>query len=791
MGSKIILFASIALTLLLSSLSLSQQKKFNIIVKTYKLPDDSAVYITGNTSQLGEWNFMKRMERLSDDEWSYVVDGGYADTLQYKFTKGSWRTEAVDSTGLEFPNFVQVIRNDTTIKYTILKWRDQIKSNLMISEERLKNKAGFLELYEGWKYKIGDDTTWAEPSLNDENWKSINPLLGKEDFNNLDWKGNIWFRNTLTLDSSLYNKPLAFQFLDFGAAEVYLNGKLLYKYGEVGTPSKEEIHYIERNPRVITFDANEQQVIAIRYSNFRAKEILNYEIPVGFVAIVGDLNESISRRVDNVRDYTIHQFGFGALLLSFAVIHFLLFIFYPKGKENLFYSISMLAFSIVVYSGVRTNIGNSIFDTILFSRLNNIAVLVAILFGLLTVYASSYKKYPKQAYVFSVISSMFIIYLLFTTKGGISFVEYGFFGFCILMTLEIIRVMIISIKKKESWGWSWVIGLGFTVALLIIIYQILISIQVIQQPLFGIYLVYIYGIMFLAITVSINLSKKVADTNKNLEKQLVQVKELSEKALKQERKAKDEEIARKLLEADNERKTKELDEARSLQLSMLPKKIPSINNLAISVYMKPASEVGGDYYDFKYNGGNILTVAVGDATGHGMKAGTMVATIKGLFSAEPIKSDSTSFFSKCNSIIKGMDLGNLFMAMLVAKIDSNRMNFVSAGMPPILIYRKLNNTVEELRHPGLPLGAAPQNHYAENQTFLNNGDTILFMSDGFPELFNDKKEMLDYDKAKNIFGSVADKQPDEIIKKLCDEVDIWKNGADQADDITFVVIKIK
>ena len=143
MGSKIILFASIALALLLSSVSLSQQKKINVIVKTYKLSADSAVYITGNTSQLGEWNFMKQMERLSDDEWSYVIDGAYADTLQYKFTKGSWRTEAVDSTGLEFPNFVHVIKNDTTIKYSILKWRDQIKSNLVISEERLKNKAGF------------------------------------------------------------------------------------------------------------------------------------------------------------------------------------------------------------------------------------------------------------------------------------------------------------------------------------------------------------------------------------------------------------------------------------------------------------------------------------------------------------------------------------------------------------------------------------------------------------------------------------------------------------------------
>ena len=297
--------------------------------------------------------------------------------------------------------------------------------------------------------------------------------------------------------------------------------------------------------------------------------------------------------------------------------------------------------------------------------------------------------------------------------------------------------------------------------------------------------------MFLAITVSVNLSKRVADTNKNLEKQLEQVKELSEKAIRQERKAKDEEIARRLLEADNERKTKELEEARYLQLSMLPKKIPSIPNLDISVYMKPASEVGGDYYDFKYENNNLLTVTIGDATGHGMKAGTMVATIKGLFSAEPIDSNPTTFFDKCNSIIKEMDLGNLFMAMLIAKIEGSKMSFVSAGMPPMLIYRKANNLVEELRFPGLPLGGAPKNHYTAHQTVLNSGDTVLFMSDGFPELFNDKKEILDYEKAKDIFKSIADKPTNEIIKKLCDEVDIWKNGADQADDITFVVIKLK
>ena len=79
---------------------------------------------------------------------------------------------------------------------------------------------------------------------------------------------------------------------------------------------------------------------------------------------------------------------------------------------------------------------------------------------------------------------------------------------------------------------------------------------------------------------------------------------------------------KKFLQLENNRKTKELDEARNLQLSMLPKVLPQVPNLDIAVYMKTATEVGGDYYDFNVGTDGTLTVAIGDATGHGMKAGT-------------------------------------------------------------------------------------------------------------------------------------------------------------------------
>ncbi len=88
---------------------------------------------------------------------------------------------------------------------------------------------------------------------------------------------------------------------------------------------------------------------------------------------------------------------------------------------------------------------------------------------------------------------------------------------------------------------------------------------------------------------------------------------------------------REELEAENEQRAKELEEARQLQLSMLPKNVPQLPDLEIAAYMKTATEVGGDYYDFHVADDGTLTIAIGDATGHGLKAGTVVTATKSLF----------------------------------------------------------------------------------------------------------------------------------------------------------------
>lgn len=259
--------------------------------------------------------------------------------------------------------------------------------------------------------------------------------------------------------------------------------------------------------------------------------------------------------------------------------------------------------------------------------------------------------------------------------------------------------------------------------------------------------------------------------------------------LEQKRKAVEEQG--KIIQADNDRKTKELEEARQLQLSMLPKELPKLPHLNIAVYMKTATEVGGDYYDFNVDADGTLTVAIGDATGHGMKAGTIVSMIKALFASGGSTLDMKTFFKQSSDTLKGIELGRLMMAFMMIKIKSNKLEIANAGMPPLFIYRKKSKEIEEILLNGMPLGAMKDFPYEIKELEIFSGDTILLLSDGLPELKNDNDEQYGYARVKEEFKSAAEKAPEGIVEYLKKSASQWANGTEPDDDVTFVVIKVK
>ena len=206
--------------------------------------------------------------------------------------------------------------------------------------------------------------------------------------------------------------------------------------------------------------------------------------------------------------------------------------------------------------------------------------------------------------------------------------------------------------------------------------------------------------------------------------------------------------------------------------------------------MKTATEVGGDYYDFHLHKNNMLTIILGDATGHGMESGMMVSIIKSLFMSDRSNDNLISFFTNCNNAIKDMNLGRLLMALTAIQIKDNKLKISNAGMPSIYIYKRVTNKIQEIEITAMPIGAMRGSEFREEEIELISGDTLLMLSDGLPELINKKDVMYGYERLKTQFNEVANKSCGEIISHFKTEITNWINGKDPEDDITFVVVKI-
>jgi len=245
------------------------------------------------------------------------------------------------------------------------------------------------------------------------------------------------------------------------------------------------------------------------------------------------------------------------------------------------------------------------------------------------------------------------------------------------------------------------------------------------------------------------------------------------------------------LQSENLRQTQELDAARELQLSMLPETMPEHPTVELAAFMETATEVGGDYYDFDLADDGTLTLAIGDATGHGTKAGTMVTAAKCLFMHCARDPDLAAVLNESSRTLKRMGLPKLYMALALVRLQGHTLELAGAGMPPALVYRAATRQVETIPLKGMPLGGPGAVPYQKTCVLLSAGDTVMLMSDGFPELFSDSREMLGYERAASVFAEVAHRSPEEIIVHLRETCDGWSNGRSLDDDVTFVVMKMK
>ena len=655
---------------------------------------------------------------------------------------------------------------------------------IFVHSDSLKERS--ISLDDVWKYHSGDDSVWSEPGYDDFSWDTLNTRMTISNTPEYFWKGIGWFRTNIRIDSALINRPLAFLINQFGASEIYLNGKLIKKLGTIGQTSEKETPYQPSNiPFTVILDTNLVYNIAVRYSNQLAYENLKWYDSkfesIGFTLSLRDNDDAITSKVDNEKANVALNILISGIFLALALLYFSLFIFYSDKKENVYYALFNFCISILfAVSQLERSVKSDLSLIVFYNTLSSASLTMVFIFYLGFLYSIFYTKIPKLFYIIVTIAIVFVITdVIGFNKNLLDKLQLSFIALTTLVGLFIILQAIR--KKKDN---AWIIGTGVILFVLFVLALFVVGFLGKNiSSIVGIILFFI-GLVSLPITMSIYLSRSIATTNKNLQKQLITVKELSQKELEQKLRA-------QKAEAENERKTKELEEARQLQLSMLPKTLPQLPHLDIAVYMKTATEVGGDYYDFHVGMDGTLTVVIGDATGHGMKAGTMVTSAKSLFNSYAANPDILFTFREMTRCIKQMQFQSLAMSMSMLKIQNNKLLMSSAGMPPVYIYRSKHRIIEEHLIGGMPLGTLDNFPYELKEMELFTGDTILMMSDGFPELQNDLNEIFGYKRARNSFEEVAEKAPEKIIEYLKNEGNRWSNNKDLDDDVTIVVIKVK
>ncbi|MCP4246161.1 MAG: SpoIIE family protein phosphatase [bacterium] len=250
--------------------------------------------------------------------------------------------------------------------------------------------------------------------------------------------------------------------------------------------------------------------------------------------------------------------------------------------------------------------------------------------------------------------------------------------------------------------------------------------------------------------------------------------------------AKAAEAEARALTAEIARQTHELEEARQLQLSMLPAEVPRHPALDVAATMITATEVGGDYYDFDLAEDGTLTVAVGDATGHGSRAGTMVTAAKSVFQFLIREPDVARALQRGTEAIKRLHLRKLHMAMLLVKVKDRELTLANAGMPPILLYRPATREIEVIAVAGAPLGSFVDFPYRRITVELQPGDKVVMMSDGFVEMSNPDGEMFGYQRVESVFEDVAERLPEQIIRHFSETAAEWTAGRPQGDDMPSV-----
>jgi serine phosphatase RsbU (regulator of sigma subunit) len=241
---------------------------------------------------------------------------------------------------------------------------------------------------------------------------------------------------------------------------------------------------------------------------------------------------------------------------------------------------------------------------------------------------------------------------------------------------------------------------------------------------------------------------------------------------------------------ERQRIEQELQVARLIQQTLLPKSAPELEDYQLATYYQPAREVGGDFYDFFMLGDGRLGVVVGDASGKGMPAALVMASTRSVLRAvaQRVGIVPGQVLAQANEILYFDIPPNMFVTCFYAILDpeSGSMSYANAGHD--LPYLHRGGDCEELRARGMPLGLMPGMSYEQKEIVLERGESALFYSDGLVEAHDPKGEMFGFPRLRELVAKHGEERSlgNFLLEELYSFVG---EGWEQEDDITLLTLR--
>ena len=231
-------------------------------------------------------------------------------------------------------------------------------------------------------------------------------------------------------------------------------------------------------------------------------------------------------------------------------------------------------------------------------------------------------------------------------------------------------------------------------------------------------------------------------------------------------------------------------EAAEIQQSLLLDEPPPFAGYDLACRSLAAEEVGGDFYDFLALAPEMLGVAIGDASGHGLPAALLVRdVVTGLRMGVEKDLKVTYVFDKLNSVIHRSKLSSRFVSMFYGELESEgNLIYVNAGHQPPLVFRA-DGTLVALRTGGTVIGPLPEPRFRRGFARLAPGDVLVGCTDGILERRNPAGEFYGDERFEALVRAHASGSAQALLEAIFAAAFAFGDARPWEDDATLVVVK--